>query len=191
MDNARVDLLVGQLDMVWALFEHHAGAIDDEACLWEPAPGAWSVRPGVDGRWVADWEVPGPEPVPVTTVGWLTWHIGYWWTTTLGHCFGDGAPAREDIAWPGDAGAAVRWIGALKEEWRTALLGLADGELDSTERTRGLPWGEGLPLSAVAAWLNFELAKNVAEIGSVLHLRGALAAGGGRPTPRGGPAGGA
>ncbi|MER6912283.1 DinB family protein [Streptomyces sp. NPDC000594] len=180
MDDARGDLLIRQLDMVWALFEHHAGAVDDEMCLWEPAPGAWTVRKDPAGRWVADWAQVEPEPVPTTTVAWLTWHIGYWWTTVLEHCFGDGAPPREEIGWPGGGREAVEWLEGLKGRWRAELVALGDGELDSAERTRGLPFGEGLTLAEIAAWVNFELAKNVAEIGGVIHLRGALRAAGER-----------
>ncbi|MFF8960499.1 DinB family protein [Streptomyces sp. NPDC014894] len=124
---------------------------------------------------MADWEVPEPEPAPTTSVGWLTWHIGYWWTTTLGHCFGDGAPEREEITWPGGAAEAVSWLEGLKDRWRAELLALDDEQLDSFERTRGLPWGEGQRMVDIAAWVNFELAKNVAEIGVTLRLRDALA----------------
>ncbi|WP_107485167.1 DinB family protein [Streptomyces sp. MP131-18] len=177
MTTSRADLLVRQLDMIWMLFEYHAEELDDAACLWEPSPNSWTVAPDEAGRWVADWQVPEPDPVPTTTIGWLTWHVGFWWTTTLRHCFGPGAaPAREDITWPGNAAAATEWLRGLKGEWRAALLPLTDADLDSTERTAGLAWGEGQELVNVAAWVNFELAKNVAEIGSVLHLRAATGA---------------
>ncbi|GGZ53448.1 DNA damage-inducible protein DinB [Streptomyces inusitatus] len=173
--SARADLLVRQLDTVWSLFTHHRPALDDAACLWEPAPGAWTVREDERGRWVPDWQVPEPDPVPTTSIAWLTWHIGYWWTTTLGHCFDGGSPEREEIFWPGGADGAVRWVQELKDRWRAELLRLGDSDLDSVERTRGLPWGEGLPLVDIASWVNFELAKNVSEIGLTLHLRKALA----------------
>ncbi|GAA5037123.1 DinB family protein [Thermocatellispora tengchongensis] len=168
-----MDLLLRQLDIAWALFEYHAGDLDDAACLWEPAAYCWSVRPGAAGRWVADWEVPEPDPVPAVSIGWVTWHMGYWWTTTLGHCFGTGAPPREEITWPGGAAGAVAWLRGLHDDWRAALAGLGDRDLDSTERTAGLPWGEGQTLGAVAGWLNVELTKNVAEIGLLRVLRGA------------------
>ncbi|UCM86467.1 DinB family protein [Streptomyces marincola] len=171
MTTPRADLLAHQLDIIWALFEYHVRELDDAACLWEPSPNSWTVRQDLSGRWVADWRVPEPDPVPTPTVGWLTWHIGYWWTTTAGHCFGAGAPEREAIAWPGGAQAATRWLRGLKDTWRAGLLALTDEELDSAGRTAGLPWGEGQPLGNVAAWVNVELAKNVAEIGSVLLSR--------------------
>lgn len=173
MTAARVDLLIRQLDIAWSLFEHHLKDLDDAACLWEPVANCWTVRPDGHGRWVADWAVPEPEPAPVTTIGWLTWHIGFWWTTTLGHCFGEGAPEREEIRWPGGAAAAADWLRALKEDWRANLLPLTDADLDSSARTAGLPWGQELTLADIAGWITVELTKNVAEIGLLRHLYGA------------------
>ncbi|MCP2164349.1 DinB family protein [Goodfellowiella coeruleoviolacea] len=178
MPVARVDLLIRQLDIAWALFEHHVTDLDDSLCRWEPAPGCWTVRPDGRGRWVADWAVPEPDPVPTVSIAWLTWHIGFWWTTTLGHCFGTGAPAREEITWPGSAAAAVDWLRGLHTEWRAALLPLTDADLDATDRTAGLPWGGDLTLADVAGWVVVELTKNVAEIGSVHHLYAAQQASG-------------
>lgn len=162
--------MIRQLDITWALLEYHAEGLDDATCLWEPAPHCWSVRPDDRGRWVADWADAEPDPVPAVTIAWVTWHIGFWWTTTLGHCFGDGAPAREEITWPGGAGPMIDWLRGLNGQWRARLLELSDADLDSTARTAGLPWGEGLTLGNVAAWVGVELTKNVAEVGIVRNL---------------------
>ncbi len=173
MTESRVELLVWQLDLCWSLFTHHSDGLTDEECLWEPAPGAWNVHAGgAAGIWVPDWEVPEPTPVPATTIAWLTWHVGFWWTSTYEVCFGSGvAPDRESVLWPGSADAAVAWLGELKDTWRTALLATTAEELDSTARTAALPFGAGpLTLGQVAAWVNFELTKNVAEIGQTRHL---------------------
>ncbi len=169
----RVDLLIRQLDIAWALFEYHLKDLDDQVCLWEPAAGCWTVRPDGQGRWVADWEVPEPDPAPVVSIGWLTWHIGFWWTTTLGHCFGSGAPAREEITWPGGTAAAADWLRGLRDDWRAALLPLTDADLDSADRTAGLPWGREQRLVDMAGWVTVELTKNVSEIGLVRHLHAA------------------
>jgi len=173
MPTARVDLLTRQLDIAWSLFEYHLADLDDAVCLWEPAPVCWTVRPDDHGRWVADWAVPEPDPVPAVSIGWLTWHIGYWWTTTLGHCFGAGAPQREEITWPGTIAATADWLRGLKDDWQANLLPLTDADLDSRDRTAGLPWGENLTLVDVAGWVNIELTKNVAEVGLVRNLHGA------------------
>ncbi|MFI6500282.1 DinB family protein [Nonomuraea typhae] len=170
MTTKRAQLLVHQLDITWALFDYHLKDLDDDLTLWEPAEHTWTVRM-VDGTWVADWADAEPDPVPAMSIGWLTWHIGFWWTTTLQHCFRGGAPAREEIGWPGGIEAAGAWLRQVKDEWRAELLALTDEELDSAERTAGLPWGEGQTLAEVAGWLNVELTKNVAEIGLV-HILG-------------------
>jgi DinB superfamily len=66
--------------------------LSDDEYFWEPAPGAWGIRrrqecrtptPFGDGEWVADYDmdlavaaVTGGEIEPMTTIGWLLWHIG-------------------------------------------------------------------------------------------------------------------
>jgi hypothetical protein len=59
--------------------------LTDEEFFWEPFPAAWSIRrrdqcrtpdPFGAGEWVADFAIPEPAPVPVTTIAWLYWHIG-------------------------------------------------------------------------------------------------------------------
>lgn len=172
MTEPRASLLVWQLDLCWSLFSHHSAGLSDAECLWSPVSGAWTVRPDGAGRWVADWEVPEPSPVPATTIGWLTWHVGFWWTSTYEVCFGSGAaPERESVVWPGSAASTLSWLEAMKDAWRSSLLAVSAAELDSTERTAALPFGDStLPLGKVAAWVNFELTKNVAEIGQTRHL---------------------
>jgi hypothetical protein len=66
------------LDRAWD------GLTDDEF-FWEPFATTWSIRragecatpdPFGAGDWVADFAIPEPDPVPLTTIAWLYWHIG-------------------------------------------------------------------------------------------------------------------
>ena len=66
--------------------------LGDDEFFWEPAAGAWGVRrredcptptPFGDGDWVADYDIElavasdsRGEIEPMTTIGWLLWHIG-------------------------------------------------------------------------------------------------------------------
>jgi DinB superfamily len=66
--------------------------LTDDEFFWEPAAGAWGVRrrqecrtptPFGDGDWVADYDMDlavaadtGGDIEPMTTIGWLLWHIG-------------------------------------------------------------------------------------------------------------------
>ena len=46
----------------------------DEEYLWEPVPGCWTVHQR-DGGWAVDWTKRDPDPAPVTTIAWRTWHL--------------------------------------------------------------------------------------------------------------------
>lgn len=171
MPVARVELLLRQLDITWALFEHHAEGLSDAQCLWAPADHHWTVRPDENGNWIADFAETEPDPVPAVTIGWITWHIGYWWSTVL-ECLDVDAQAMRAVKhWPGNARDAVGWLRDLHDRWRERLVGMTDPDLDSTDPTAQLPWGAGMTLGDVAGWVNVELTKNVAEIGALRILQ--------------------
>lgn len=155
--------------MSWSLLELHLSDLTDEECLWEPAAFCWTVRRDADGQWVPDWEQPEPEPFPIPSIAWLTWHIGYWWLTTYDQAFGVGSLHREDVMWPGSADATVSWLRDRKTEWSDALATLDDSDLDSTERSGYFMRGTR-PFGYVVAWVNSELMKNAAEIGLIRNL---------------------
>jgi DinB superfamily len=59
--------------------------LTDDEFFWEPFTTTWSIRrqgqcrtpnPFGVGEWVADFAIPEPAPVPMTTIAWLYWHIG-------------------------------------------------------------------------------------------------------------------
>ncbi|GAB2863289.1 DinB family protein [Actinocorallia aurea] len=175
MLTARAALLLDQLDIAEALLEYHLDGLGDAECLWEPSPVSWTIRPDGAGGWTADWAETEPEPVPTPTIAWLMWHIGFWWTTAAGECFGAGAPGRAEIAWPGSADAAAAWLRGLAAEWRERLAEVSDAELDG--RTVTL-FGLDRTLAQAAAWVSVELVKNVAEIGSLRLLHAALGSAG-------------
>ncbi|GAA0833196.1 DinB family protein [Streptosporangium amethystogenes subsp. fukuiense] len=174
MPVSRAELLRWQFDLTWSLFELHLERLRPEDFLWEPAPHCWTVRPGVDGTWVPDWEDVEPDPVPVPTLGWVTWHLGWWWTVTIDHARGRAPRDREEIGWPGDGRATVDWLRGLRVEWLAVLDRLTDADLDTTAP---FPWPDSpeLTVAHMTAWVNSELMKNVAEIGQFRLLRAASA----------------
>ncbi|MGK8508382.1 DinB family protein [Nocardia asiatica] len=149
-----------------------SNALTPQDFLWEPAELTWTVRPDPDGVWRPDWADTEPDPVPVPTIGWLTWHIGWWWGTAIDHTEGRTPPAREDVHWPGDGVAALACLRDLHAEWVRVLDALTETDLD---RASAYPWpaDAGLTIAHLAAWVNAELMKNVAEIGHLRMLRAA------------------
>ncbi|MFC4010005.1 DinB family protein [Nonomuraea purpurea] len=176
---SELERLRWQLDVSWSLLSLHLDQVTDEEALWEPASNCWNVRRKADGTWAADWAVPEPEPIPVLTVGWVMWHIGFWWGHAHTRCFGepdavtvalDWSEAASLTPWPGDVASAITWLNECRDRWSGALESLSQEELNSTDRSRWFADGS-LSLGHVLAWANIELMKNAAEIGIVRHLR--------------------
>ncbi|ADD41845.1 DinB family protein [Stackebrandtia nassauensis] len=172
MPETVIPVLRWQFDLTWALFEIHLEPLSDADCLWEPADRCWTVRKGDDGVWRADFSETEPEPAPATTAGWLTWHIGWWWSSALRAVAGEAPYAPGEVAWPGNAAATVDWLRSLKAEWTKYLDGLTEADLGAPAP---FPWPDGEhTVARLLAWLNAELMKNVAEIGHLRLQRAAL-----------------
>ncbi|MGW4502985.1 DinB family protein [Micromonospora sp. NPDC004336] len=154
------------------MFEYHLERLEPADFLWEPAEHCWTVRRDAHGGWVPDWADSEPDPVPVPTVAWLTWHIGWWWTVTVDHLRGRPVRQRTDVGWPGAGEPTVAWLRGLRTEWLDVLDGLTDADLD---RAAPFPWQDDPrhTVTHTAAWVNVELMKNVAEIGQLRLLRAA------------------
>lgn len=159
-------VLTRQFDMVWALAEIHLDGLTDQDLWFEPSDTVWTVRRTADGRWRPDWADVEPDPIPVPTIAWLTWHISWWWSVALDHANGATPRDRADIFWAGRAPSAVAQLRQMRTEWR-AVLG------SDLRRRCSYPWGPqaARTLADTAAWVNFELTKNIAEIGQLRLIR--------------------
>ncbi|MFC4555519.1 DinB family protein [Georgenia faecalis] len=171
MTPTRLDLLRWQLDLTWSLLEYHLERLDRDDVGFEPAALVWTVRPDADGDPTPDWSDTEPDPVPVPTIAWLTWHIGWWWGVALDHAQGRPPRERESVRWPG-ADAVVPWLRDLRTQWLRVLDGLGEDDLDAAA---SYPVADDPDYSVghMIAWVNAELMKNTAEIGQLRLLRAA------------------
>jgi hypothetical protein len=78
-----------------------SGRLTDEEYLWEPTPGAWSIRrrghasspkPFGPGEWVLDDASGDPDPTPVTTIAWRLGHLHLDFAGTWEWTFGERRP---------------------------------------------------------------------------------------------------
>ena len=167
VDEAR-GYLLRQFETAWELTQYHLAGLTTEACLWRPARAGLHVVQAPDGRWLAQWPEHEGYDLGPSSLAWLTWHLGFWWSMALDHALGDGTLTREDVTWPGTADEVRAWIGGLQVKWRAMLEQLTDDDLRSPERTR---WPfQDRPFGDVVAWANVELMKNAAEIGYARFL---------------------
>ncbi|WP_431958692.1 DinB family protein [Nocardia lijiangensis] len=172
MDTSPSTLLRWQFDLIWSLFEYHLEQLETDDFLWEPADLCWTLRRDERGIWVPDWAESEPEPIPVPTIGWISWHIGWWWTVAIDHLRQSLPHDRSQIVWPGPGSASVDWLRGLRTRWLRVLDQITDTDLDAPTR---FPWQDD-PTKSVThtiAWVNAELMKNAAEIGQLRLLRAA------------------
>ena len=163
-------MLLWQLDAAWRLTQLLTAGLSDDECLWLPTANAWTVRRAPDDTWRADWSEPEPDPAPLATIGWLSWHIGWWWSDVYVRATGGAPLAPGDVAWPGTAEAAERWLADCHRRWRELVSALTPAQVASVELAERCWPLRGLPFSHVVAWVNAELMKNTAEIGSLRRM---------------------
>ena len=167
-----IDEIRRQFDIAWALAELHLDALCEPDFLWEPTVLCWTVRRDDAGTWHADFADVEPDPAPVPTIAWLTWHIDFWWSAAIAAVNGQELPSPEAVTWPGSGEAAVARIRELADDWRDTL-----PRLDLTQAAM-FPWAADAErtVADTALWVTVELTKNAAEIGQLRLLRAAMSA---------------
>ena len=164
------EVLVQQMAIPWALAESWClPRLDDAMVHWAPSPHAVGLE-ARDGGWYPRMPDETAEPIPDVTCAWLLWHVEWWWSNALRGVAGEPALGPDDVPWSGGAGASRATIARLHDEWVAVL---ASADLD---HPCSAPWPHPQPLSLVAAWVNLELMKNVAELGQLVRLHANRAA---------------
>jgi DinB superfamily len=175
--------VVDQLDWHWR--QHLRPRLDgltDEEYRWEPAPGAWSIRPREQARTagaagaagvVIDGQWPPPEPHPVTTIAWRLGHlaIGVFGARAANH-FGDGGVTNAATDWPLTATGGLALLDHHYGVWTAGVRAL---DADGMERPCGAAEGPYAthPFGALVLHINREAIHHGAEIALLrdLYLR--------------------
>jgi DinB superfamily len=155
--------------------------LSDEEYLWEPTPGAWSIRrrdhastPSAfgPGAWVLDNDSPDPDPAPVTTIAWRLGHLhssfaGRWeWT------FGERRqPPSLLVDFSPSAAVALERFWAMMDRWRDSVASMTPEQLD-TPGFGQYPNGSDPeePFITVVWWTNLEFIHHMAEIALLRDL---------------------
>jgi hypothetical protein len=140
MDLDWTHLLDEQLSWWWTgHLRPRMSGLTDEEFLWEPAPGAWSVRRvGVStapiaagsGDFRLEFAFPPPDPEPVTTIAWRLAHItvGVFGARAASHF---GGPPHDYTTFPyaGTAAGALAQLDAAYEHWTAGVRALGPEDL--------------------------------------------------------------
>lgn len=134
--------LVDQLELHWQsqLRPRLQGLTDDEY-TWEPVPGCWNLRPRHEstaqiaagsGDLVLDFQMPEPEPAPVTTIAWRIGHliVGVFGARVAGHF--DGPPVDYmSYEWPTTASGALEALDQAHDAWTDGVRSLGNDGLSN------------------------------------------------------------
>jgi DinB superfamily len=166
--------LVEQLEWHWQghLRPKLSGLTDDEY-FWEPAPGAWNVRPrgtssapvqAGSGEYTVDFAFPEPAPPPVTTIAWRLAHIivGIFGARAASH-FGGPAMDYQGHDYAGTAAEALRQLDATHHAWVSGVRGLDAAALARPVGAAEGPWAER-PMAELVLHINREAIHHGAEI---------------------------
>lgn len=159
--------------------------LTDEEYFFDPGGSgrAWTVHPrlpddaapptslqGGSGQMVIDFEVPEPEPAPLTTISWRLGHVIVGVLAVRNHAHHGGPPA-DYMSWDYAATAAEalaqfdaeyeRWIAGIRR-WDTEDLQVAVGEAEG-------PWADASRATLVAH-IHRELIHHLAEIALLRDL---------------------
>jgi hypothetical protein len=166
--------LVEQLEWHWRghLRPKLSGLTDDEY-FWEPAPGAWNVRPrgtssapvqAGSGEFTIDFAFPEPTPPPVTTIAWRLAHIivGVFGARAASH-FGGPAMDYQSHDYAGTAAEALRQLDATHDAWVSGVRGLDAVALAQPVGPAEGPWAEH-SMAELVLHINREAIHHGAEV---------------------------
>ncbi|MFC6065641.1 DinB family protein [Streptomyces ochraceiscleroticus] len=172
--------LAEQLDLHWRVqLRDRLSGLSDEEYFWEPAPGAWNVRPrgtssapiaAGSGDFTVDFAFPEPVPPPVTTIAWRLAHIivAVFGMRVANH-FGGPKMDYESFAYAGTAREALEQLDAAYAAWQAGVRGLSEEDLARPCGPAEGPYGE-YPMATLVLHINREVIHHGAEIALLRDL---------------------
>lgn len=166
--------LLDQLDFYWnAHFRPRLAGLTDEEYLWEPVPGAWSLRRRGDGTITPDRSIPEPPIPPVTTIAWRVVHIGRDIFGNRARALFGPSPAPDDADmydnrhWPEPlpmtSDDALGFLDQTFTMWRNGVAAMDDGDLRKPLGPKAEMFAES-PVVAHVLHINREVMAHGAEI---------------------------
>lgn len=153
--------LLSQLEVSWALLEYHLKDLSVDEMNFEV------TRPSLSTKGFPETEA---YDIGMPTIAWTLWHIDFWWSMALDYNFGNGRLTMEEIDWPRDVSTAFSHLADLKSQWVKCIAEMSEEEF---ARSKVGQWPlQNKPFYELAGWLNLELMKNAAEIGSARFAYG-------------------
>ena len=172
--------LLDQLDWHWRhQLRPRLDSLTDAEYFWEPAGGCWNVRrrgestapiAAGSGEYTIDFEMPEPEPAPITTIAWRLGHVivGVLGIRNANH-FGGPPMAYQDFAYAGTADEALGQLDDGYERWTDGVRGLGQDGLAAPCGPAEGPFAEQ-PIATLVLHISREVIHHGAEIALLRDL---------------------
>jgi len=130
------------MEEAYARLRDRLKGLTEEEFFWKPVPDAWTIYEDSPGHWTYHYEIPDPEPAPVTTIAWQVTHLAT--TRFMYHewAFGAATMTFPEIVIPSTVDGAIEFLGDGYMALRADLEGENEEGLDRPRRTN---WGEMWP----------------------------------------------
>ena len=167
-------LLRDQLAFHWTTqLRPRLKGLSDEEYFFEPAPGAWSVRPrgaaatpmaAGDGAMEIDFDFPEPDPAPFTTIAWRLGHVivGVLAMRNAAH-FGGPAVDYNTFAYAATATEALAQLDAEYDRWQEGVASLGEEGLQRPVGPAEGPWSSA-SCAELVLHINRECIHHLAEV---------------------------
>jgi hypothetical protein len=171
-------VVLGQLEFSWWELGRRLETVTQEEFLWEPGPGALSVRLRAEstaprtfgvGDWVVEWPPPGDFPGP-RTIAWLVAHLTEVVTERYEWTFGNHEGHRDTFTYSGEVGPAVAELARVVGAWRTAIADMSDGDIFTVGLSQATDVDQQSPFAHLVAHINREIIHHGSEILTLTDL---------------------
>jgi hypothetical protein len=151
----------------WGYLRHLLVGLTDAEFFWEPVPDCWRIYPAENGRWTYDYQLPPPQPSPLTTIGWRLVHLASCKVMYHEYAFGPGKLTFPELTIPHTAADAVQWLEYGHTQLTAALVQSTAVTLQQPARTN---WGEWVPTWRIFWIMISHDLQHGAEIGCLRDL---------------------
>jgi DinB superfamily len=135
-------MLAFTMDGAYARLRSRTEGLTDDEFFWQPRPDSWTIYEDRPGHWTYNYEVPDPDPAPLSTIAWQVVHVAMCKVMYHEWAYGAARMTWPEMVTPSNANDAI----ALLEEGQRLLKHDLDNETESgLDRKRLTNWGEPWP----------------------------------------------
>ena len=160
-------VLTFALNEAWDNLHRVLEGLSDREFFWEPVPNCWRIYQAENSSWTYDYQIPAPEPSPVTTIGWRLVHLASCKEMYYEYAFGAAKRTFPELTIPHTAADAIAWLEQGHALLASALAQATDTTLHQPALTN---WGEWFPTWRIFWILISHDIQHGAEIGCLRDL---------------------